>query len=247
MPRVSYGSSRPQVADLALPRSSGPHPVAVLLHGGFWRVPYRREQLRYLAADLGWRGWATWNVEYRALGPPRRGGGGGWPATCEDVAAAIDHLAELRAPLDLARVVTIGHSAGGHLALWAAGRRDARVPLAGAVGQGAVCDLELGARLRLSRGVVQEFCGGEPEEVPDAYRGASPAARLPTGVPQLLVHGDRDDAVPIELARSYAAAARAAGDDVTLVERPGEGHFEHLDPSSRAWGAVTDWLEERAA
>jgi dipeptidyl aminopeptidase/acylaminoacyl peptidase len=219
--------------------------VAVLLHGGFWRVPYRRDQMEPLAADLRHRGWASWNVEYRAMGPRWRGGGGGWPVTCEDVAAAIDTLALTGLPLDLRRVVAIGHSAGGHLALWAGSRRDANVPLAGAVGQGAVCDLELGARLRLSRDVVQEFCGGEPEDVPEAYRDASPARRVPAGIPQLLVHGDRDPNVPVELATSYAAAARAAGDDVTLVVRPGEGHFEHLDPTSMAWRAVTDWLEER--
>lgn len=245
MPRVSYGSSRAQVADLGLPAGPGPHPVAVLLHGGFWRVPYRRDQMAPLAGDLRHRGWATWNVEYRALGPRRRGGGGGWPATCEDVAAAVDRLARVDAPLDRARVVAIGHSAGGHLALWAAGRRDAAVPLAAAVGQGAVCDLELAARLHLSRDVVQAFCGGEPEEVPDAYRAASPARRLPAGIPQLLVHGEGDPNVPVELATSYARAARLAGDDVTLVVRPREGHFEHLDPTSGAWRAVTGWLEER--
>ena len=234
-----------QVADLGLPEGPRPHPVAVLLHGGFWRVPYRRDQMEPLAADLRHRGWATWNVEYRAMGARWRGGGGGWPVTGEDVAAAIDVLAVTGLPLDLRRVVAIGHSAGGHLALWAGSRRDARVPLAGAVGQGAVCDLELGARLHLSRDVVQDFCGGEPEDVPEAYRDASPARRVPAGIPQLLVHGDRDPNVPVELATSYAAAARAAGDDVTLVVRPGEGHFEHLDPTSMAWRAVTDWLEER--
>jgi acetyl esterase/lipase len=219
--------------------------VAVLLHGGFWRVPYKRDQMEPLARDLRLRGWASWNVEYRAMGPRRRGGGGGWPVTGEDVAAAIDRLASVDAPLDLRRVVAIGHSAGGHLALWAARRRAAGVPLAGAVGQGAVCDLDLGARLHLSRDVVQDFCGGEPEEAPEAYRDASPAHRLPAGIPLLLVHGDRDPNVPVELATSFAAAARAAGDDVTLVLRPGEGHFEHLDPTSAAWRAVADWLEER--
>ena len=234
-----------QVADLGLPEGPGPHPVAVLVHGGFWRVPYRRDQMEPLATDLRHRGWASWNVEYRAMGPRWRGGGGGWPVTCEDVAAAVDRLAAVDSPLDLRRVVAIGHSAGGHLALWAGSRRDARVPLAAAVGQGAVCDLELGARLHLSRDAVQEFCGGEPEDVPEAYRDASPARRVPAGIPQLLVHGDRDPNVPVELATSYAAAARAAGDDVTLVVRPGEGHFEHLDPTSMAWRAVTDWLEER--
>jgi len=242
---VSYGSSRAQAAALALPEGPGPHPVAVLLHGGFWRAGWRRDQMEPLAADLRHRGWASWNVEYRAVGPRRRGGGGGWPATCDDVAAAIDRLAQVRAPLDLGRVVTIGHSAGGHLALWAAGRRDPQVALAGAVGQGAVADLGLGAKLALGGGAVQAFCGGEPGAVPDIYRAADPIRRVPAGIPQLLVHGERDPDVPVDLAASYADAARAAGDDVALVVRPGEGHFEHLDPTSGAWRVVADWLRER--
>lgn len=110
---------------------------------------------------------------------------------------------------------------------------------AGAVGQAAVCDLERAAELGLGAGVVRRFCGGGPERVPDQYRRASPAARLPLGIPQLLVHGERDDVVPASLSKGYAAAARAGGDDVTLILRPDDGHFEHIDPSSDAWKAVT--------
>lgn len=243
--RHRYGSHRHQFADLHLPAEAagGPLPVAVVVHGGFWRARYGLELMNALCADLTGRGWAAWNLEYRRLG---RRSGGGVPATLDDVAAAIDHLAALDAPLDLARVVSIGHSAGGQLALWAASRADPRVRLAGAVGQAAVCDLERAAELQLGAGVVEAFCGGTPLVRRDAYRLASPAARLPLGVPQLLVHGEADDTVPSELSVRYAQAARAGGDEVTLVLRSADGHFEHLDPGSVAWGAVVAWLERFA-
>jgi acetyl esterase/lipase len=240
--RHRYGSHRHQFGDLHLPAGDAPTPlpVAVVLHGGFWRARFGLDLMDAVCADLAARGWAAWNVEYRRLG---RRSGGGVPATLDDVAAAIDHLADLGAPLDLERVVTVGHSAGGQLALWAASRASARVRLAGAVGQAAVSDLERAAELQLGGGAVEAFCGGQPAARREAYRAASPAARLPLGVPQLLVHGEADDAVPAELSIRYAQAARAGRDEVTLVLRSGDGHFEHLDPDSVAWGAVVAWLE----
>lgn len=214
----------------------------MLLHGGLWRAEYGLSQMDELAGDLVTRGWAAYNVEYRRLGS-----GGGIPATLEDVAAAIDALAELEAPVDLDRVVAIGHSAGGQLALWAAAarkRRAHRVQLAGAVGQAAVSDLERATGQ--NGGAVEAFCGGTPAEVPAAYRLASPAVQLPFGVPQLLVHGRRDELVPAEFSERYAAVARAGGDDVTLVLRERDGHFEHLDPRSAAWEDVVGWLRRFA-
>jgi acetyl esterase/lipase len=190
-----------------------------------------------LCEDLARAGLPAWNLEYRRL--PE----GGWPRTFEDVAAGVDALAGLE--LDLSAVVTIGHSAGGHLALWAAARAEAQVPVTHAVGQAAVADLREAARLRLSAGVVHDLLGGSPEEVWEHYVAASPAELVPLGVPQLLVHGGRDDIVPLEIASGYAERARAAGDDVELEVDWTAGHFEHLDPGSRVWSAVRAWLDRR--
>jgi len=237
--RHPYGSHPHLFGDLHLPSGPGPHPVVVLIHGGFWRDRYGLDLMDPLCVDLVTRGWAAWNIEYRRLGES----GGGWPTTADDVAAAVDALADLDAPLDLTRVVAVGHSAGGHLALWPAGRREAGVPLVGAVSQAGVADLVEGHRLGLSDGVVARFLGGTPEEAPERYAAASPLARVPTGVPVLLVHGEADENVPVDLTRRYAEAARAAGDRVEVVLRSRDGHFEHLDPSSAAWAAVVQWLE----
>lgn len=230
-----YGRHRSQVAELTLPGGPGPYRVAALIHGGCWRARYDRHLMDGLAADLAGRGWAAWNVEYRRVGFRA---GGGWPATFEDVAGAIDHLAELDAPLDLGRVAAVGHSAGGHLALWAAGRKSARVPLCAAVGQAAVSDLERAAAQGVCGGMVDELLGGPPGRVPDRYREASPARRLPLEVPALLVHGGRDDIVPVAMSREFAAAAGCE-----LTEIADDGHFEHIEPDSRAWATVVAWLE----
>jgi acetyl esterase/lipase len=195
--------------------------------------------MRPLCRDLAGRGWAAWNLEYRRLG---RCCGGGWPTTLEDVAAGTDHLAEMLAPLDLSRVVTVGHSAGGHLAAWAATRRAPRVPVTGVVSQAGVLDLQLAWELRLSNGVVAHFLDGTPEQVPDRYAVASPIAQAPLGVPVLLTHGARDEVVPLAMSERFAAAAREAGDAVELVVEPGEEHMGHVDPGNPLWAAVRAWL-----
>jgi acetyl esterase/lipase len=238
--RLRYGSHFHQFADLLVPEGDGPFPVAVLIHGGFWRERLTLDLDEDLSRDLSRRGWAAWNIEYRRVGEVS---GGGWPVTGEDVAAAIDHLAEVDAPLDLSRVAAIGHSAGGQLALWAASARaDPEVALAGVVSQAGVHDLREADRLGLGEGATAEFMGGHAADVPDRYADASPIERLPSGVPVLLVHGDADQRVPVEMSRSYAAAAREADDEVELVVRPGDDHFVHLDVESGAWADVVEWL-----
>jgi acetyl esterase/lipase len=248
--RHAYGGRRDQFGELTPPAGrKAPWPVAVLIHGGYWRARYDLRLQDRLVEDLAARGWAVWNLEYRRLGWRSRGG---WPATFEDVAAGIDLLGRLDAPLDLARVVAIGHSAGGQLALWAAARSglpagapgaEPAVRPAAAVAQAGVVDLREAARLGLSRGAAAGLLGGPPGRLPARYDTASPIERLPIGIPQLLVHGDADDSVPVELSRRYAARAAEGGDPCELVELPGCGHFEHLDPASAAWSAVTDRLE----
>jgi dipeptidyl aminopeptidase/acylaminoacyl peptidase len=193
-----------------------------------------------VCADLAERGWAAWNLEYRRLG---LGNGGGWPATFDDVAAGIDHLARLAGDdvvggrLDLTRVVAIGHSAGGHLAAWAATRESPEVPVTAVVSQAGVLDLARAWELRLSNGVVGRLLGGTPEEVPDRYAAASPAQRLPLTVPALLTHGALDDTVPLAMSEAFA---EAAGCDLHV--EPEEDHYGHLDPGNPLWKAVIAWI-----
>ena len=222
---VAYGDHPSQVCDHYRPDEGDGWPLAVLIHGGFWRAKYGRDLEEPLALDLVARGWAVWNVEYRRLGD-----GGGWPATFADVEAAVDALGE-----DRSRAVAIGHSAGGQLAVWVA----QRAGLAGAVSQAGALDLDELWRLGTSDGVVGELLGGGPAEVPERYDAASPARRLPVGVPTLLVHGELDEDVPVHISREFAAAA---GDACELVVIDDEGHYEHLEPGSRSWGAVLAWL-----
>jgi acetyl esterase/lipase len=251
--RERYGEHRQQRAELHLPDGDGPHPVVVALHGGFWRAQRTLRYMRPLCADLSRRGFAAWNVDYRRVG---RGEGGGWPATFADVAAAIDRLADLEAPLDLTRVAAAGHSAGGHLALWAAARPNLpsgapgagpRVPLtAGVAALAAVSDLEATPDLYAPGGAVLALMGAAPADAPDdRYSLANPVRLLPLGVPILLVHGGADGTVPVERSRELAAAARAAGDEVELVEPPGAGHRTVVDPRRPEWEATAYWLSGR--
>jgi acetyl esterase/lipase len=230
-----YGRHRQQRADLSLPRGDGPFPVVVLIHGGSWRATYGKVVMKPVAADLVRRGFATWNIEYRRIG---RGQGGGYPMTFDDVAAAIDYLAELGDPrLDLDDVTLLGHSAGGHLVLWAATREDARTRPKRVIAMAPVADL---ASARMAHALM----GGTPQEVPERYARGNPLELLPTGIPMLLVHGAEDATIGIDHSRRYAEAARAAGDEIGLVEPHPGGHRSHIDPRSAGWRAATEWLEE---
>lgn len=249
MKTVSYGAHPHQVGDLYLPEgATAPAPVVCLLHGGFWRLPHGRDEMQPVALDLAARGFAVWNIEYRRVGD-----GGGWPATVDDVAAAIDHLATLATqglPVDLRRVATAGHSAGGHLALWAAKRADRRadergprvVRVAAAVGLAPVADLAYVHGISSGDGAVARFLDTVPEADAPLWRCASPIDMLPLGVPQLVLHGEDDDVLPIEVSRRYAKATAEAGDAIDFIELEGAGHMEFLDPRSAAHDELCAWL-----
>ncbi|WP_222266189.1 alpha/beta hydrolase family protein [Modestobacter marinus] len=246
----SYGPHRDQFLELTLPAGEEPVPVVGVVHGGFWRARYGIELARPLAADLADRGWAAVAVEYR-----RVGGDGGWPATLQDVAAALDALPDLPGAerLDLTDVTVVGHSAGGHLAAWAAGRgrlpdgapgAGPRVPVGAAVLQAGVLDLAAAVDADLGSGATVAFLGGGPADVPGRYAAADPVRLLPSGAAVLCVHGAADTTVPPEQSERYAAAARAAGDDVAVVVVPGD-HMAVIDPAGAAWRHVLDWLAGR--
>jgi acetyl esterase/lipase len=245
---VAYGPHPDQFLELTLPAGSGPSPVVVVLHGGFWRAAYGVDLARPLAADLAAAGFAAVAAEYR-----RVGAGGGWPRTVEDVAAALDALPGLddSGRLDLGDVTVVGHSAGGHLAAWAAGRAllppggpgaGPRVRITAAVLQAGVLDLARADEQGLGRGAVREFLGGPPG--PEVLSLADPVRLLPTGAAVLCVHGTGDDVVPPEQSERYAQAAGRAGGRVEVRLVDGD-HMALIDPSGPAWGVVRDWLRTR--
>ena len=233
-----YGTHRQQRADLYVPRDGdGPHPVAVLIHGGYWRAMYGKIVMKPLAADLVRRGYAAWNIEYRRIG---RRQGGGYPMTFDDVAAGVDHLASVAGDrLDMHDVSLIGHSAGGHLALWSASREDSAVEFKRVIAQAPITNLvACGAP-------AHALMGGEPRDHPDRYAECDPIQLLPLPMPVALVHGSDDATVPIQRTREYLDAARAAGADVELIEPTPGGHRSHIDPRSKAWRAAVDWLSDQ--
>jgi acetyl esterase/lipase len=232
--RIAYGPGDHQFAELRTPTGTGPHPVAIVIHGGYWRAKYDLAHIGHLCQALAHEGIATWNLEYRRLGNP----GGGWPGTFDDVRAGATHLLRIASEnrLDLTRVIATGHSAGGQLCLWLA--KQNVIALRGVVPLAPVADLRKASELRLSDNVVEDLLGGSPTQVPERYRAASPIELVPLGVTQRLLHGKDDDIVPLSISRDYLAAAKKAGDDATLNEIPGADHFDLIDPRSKAWSTV---------
>lgn len=243
MVTYAYRESPECVADLRVPNTV-PRACAVLLHGGYWRNQYRRDLMTPLADTLVAHGLATWNVEYR-----RVGSGGGVPRTLDDVAAAIEYVAQLaqQRPDGLGPLILVGHSAGGHLALCAAGRHRHRgspaVDVGAVISLGGVCDLEAAARQGLSNGAALDFAGGDPNTWPLLYAEASPPRLLPLGVPYLLVHGTADDSVPWQLSAEFHRQAARGGDQGELLLLDDVGHFEPIDPTTAAWRRVLAWID----
>lgn len=245
MTKHVYGDDPSQYAELYRP-SGASRGVVVVIHGGFWKAQYDAEYGRPLAMDLAARGWTAWNLEYRRVGSGT-GGGGGVPATLNDVAAGIDALADV-GDLDLGRVVVVGHSAGGHLAAWSAARGrfsawdDVKVPVTHVISQSGVLDLEAAFREGLGSGAVSAFVGAEPGT---AYDEVDPTRHLPLDVPIWCVHGRDDATVPFSQSEQYVERSVAAGGEATLVAFEGD-HFEVIDPDEQAWGLVVEILDSIA-
>ena len=250
--QYQYGPHPSQTVRLFLP--TGAHlPVAVVIHGGYWRSTYGMELAEPLGRDLTRFGVAAAVIEYRRVGE-----GGRWPTTLADAARAVDSLAgpgqdlaEGRLLLD--RVAAVGHSAGGHLAAWLAHRGSLRagtagsvgpgeshVPIVGAVTQAGLLDLVSASNEGLGNGAVTALMEGEARSLPQRYHHASPLAQVGDGARVVCVHGDADDTVPLSQSERYVEAALLAGDPAKLIVLPTIGHFELIDVRHPAWDACRD-------
>jgi pimeloyl-ACP methyl ester carboxylesterase len=244
--RLPYGPDPEQFGDLYVPGTPGTHPVVVLLHGGCWLEKWGLDQLGSLCRAFTEEGFAVWNLEYRRLG-----NGGGWPGTFHDVGAGTDFLARIADEhcLDLSRIVAVGHSAGGQLALWLAGRHRLTAEsevysatplrLRGVVSLAGIPDLALAVEQRICGDASQLVLRGTPGEVPVRYEQASPVELLPLGVPQRHIHGSLDEIVPVRYVQQYITVARHH-DPARLDIVEHAGHFELVVPTAPAWPLVKE-------
>lgn len=244
--RIAYGKDEFQFGELRLPKTAGPHPVAIVIHGGCWMSQYGLGYMGHVSAALAEAGIATWNIEYRRIG----NAGGGWPGSFEDAARAADYLREIagKYSLDLNRVTAVGHSAGGHLALLLAARQRFPknsplysanpLPLRGIVSLAGITDLRK-TGTACDREVIQ-FAGGEAKEKAPIYDQASPITLLPLSVKQKIIQGGADTIIPLAMATEYAEAAKKKKDDVELIVLKDADHFQLVDPKSPAWSPVQE-------
>ncbi|MFE0809989.1 alpha/beta hydrolase [Streptomyces sp. NPDC058794] len=267
---AGYGDHPDQVIDFYLPRGAGgpggPSPVVVVLHGGSWRAPYDRRHVSPFADFLAHRGFAVASVEYRRGAEGEAGGGGvggpvagRWPDTFDDVAAALDALPALvRQHLpgaDPGRTVLTGHSAGGHLALWAAARHllpadapwrlDRPAPLRGVVALAPIADFGVAGKMDVCGGAALQLLGGE-RFFEERRPYADPSLLLPTGIATALVQGRADVDVPQAVAEAYADAAAKAGEVVGLTLLEDVGHFPLIDPAADACAVVAEEIAQLA-
>jgi acetyl esterase/lipase len=246
--RVRYGPDPNHIIDLWRPDGRGPHPVVGMIHGGCWQASVASLHLMdRAAADLAARGVAVWNIEYRRVDQP----GGGFPGTFEDVAAALDALHAKAEDFGLrgGPLVLLGHSAGGHLALWAAGRRriahraptsplaplaHGAAPVRAVIDLAGIPDLEADTTTACGPEPIHALTGAASAGRPDVYADTSPAELLPLGAELFVIHGAHDDTVPPAVGSAFAARARAAGDRVRELT-PAGGHVEEIAPGCEAW------------
>ena len=240
---VAYGDDPEQIADVRVPApGTTAQPLVVFIHGGFWRAAWDRTHAGPLAEGLAALGYPVACLEYRRVGQA----GGGWPGTLSDVDTGVRDLPELIAvaiaerdgePLDTARPILMGHSAGGHLALWA-GRHMGADRTRGVVALAPVADLTKAYQRGLGGGAVAELLGGGPPDVPERYAAADPAANLPLGVPAVIVHGELDEDVPVDVGADFVERARQVEPTISLRRLPGVDHVELIDPLAPAWAEV---------
>lgn len=250
--RIAYGAAPEQFGELRLPTGDGPFPVVVLIHGGCWLAAFDFTYMTRLAAWFADHGVATWTIEFRRVG----NAGGGWPGTFLDVAKAADYLKQIavKHPIDLDRVFAGGHSAGGQLALWLASRghlaADSElflkdpIKIRGVLGLAAITDL---AQYRIGppdscHASVDPLLGGTPEKFPSRYAETSPAQRLPLGIPQVFIQGERDPIVDPASVRTYVEASARAGDRAIILPLPSAGHFEVSAPLPQTEAAFSEAL-----
>jgi len=232
--RIAYGNDPNQFGEIRLPKTKTPFPVVMNIHGGFWRAAYDLKHAGHLCAALTAKGIATWNVEYRRVGNP----GGGWPGTFEDVRNAYRFIPQLakRYNLDASKLLVMGHSAGGQLALCLAAHE---LSLKRVISLAGVVDLQQAWELHLGNDAVVGFLGGKPGEAHDHYHEADPMQlSVPHTTTQWLIHGAADDVVPSVLSRNYTEQKKRRGEDVHYLEISTAGHFDLIDPRSRAWPRV---------
>jgi len=231
--RLPYGSDPNQFGELRVPKTGGPFPVVVTIHGGYWRAKYDLTHTGHCCAALTAKGLATWNLEYRRVGNP----GGGWPGTFEDVRSGYRFVSQIakRYNLDASKLVVVGHSAGGQLALCLAGHEPS---VKRAISLAGVVDLQQAWELHLSDNAVVGFLGGDPTHVPEHYREADPMQLKISQATQWLIHGATDDSVPPFLSRNYTEQKKSRGENVHYLEISTAGHLDLIDPRSAAWPKV---------
>ena len=227
--RVAYGAERSQFIDFRFPASHAADAIVIMIHGGFWRQKHDLAHAGHLCAALTACGLTTANIEYRRVGEP----GGGWPGTFDDVQSAIQSVRTHHGNGNDKPAVVVGHSAGGHLALWAATQQQ---DLAAVVALAPVACLRTAWQQRLGDGAVADFLGGAPDAVPDRYHFAC-ASEHSTRTRRVLIHGTADDVVPLSISRDYVRARAAESEAIKLIELPGADHFDVIDPRS-APGAI---------
>lgn len=250
--RIAYGPGPQQFGELWLPDAPGPHPLVVLIHGGCWTKSVARLDIMNPAAeDLRRRGLAVWNIEYRGVDEP----GGGYPGTYEDVSAALDRVPAFaeEAELRLGRVVVAGHSAGGHLALWAAARRRITsgplmrrtgLPVEAVVAIGAIPNLETDTATACGAEPIEKMLG--PARLGGRYGDTSPAHMLPLRTRQIVVAGADDTTVAPAVSEAYVARAKATGDRVEYRLLPGVAHVEEIAPGTPGWDRIAPLIEKLA-